>query len=72
LNWRFPNTSPYCIWIAGLEIYNMTVTFRKGKEHTNADAVSRLPTCEQYLLPHRDPKKKRKNKLLSYKEWNLE
>ena len=62
LNWKSPNTSQYCAWRAELEIYDMNVSYRKGSEHTNADALSRLPPCEQCLIKHIDPQKKRNNK----------
>ncbi|NJR75967.1 MAG: hypothetical protein HC773_24895 [Scytonema sp. CRU_2_7] len=63
LNWDSPNTSQYCIWKAELEIFDKLVEFRKGKEHINADALSRLPDCEQCLIKHYDPLKKRNVKV---------
>ena len=59
LNWDSPNTSQYCIWKAELEIFDMTVEYREGKKHINADALSRLPPCEQCILSHEDPKRRR-------------
>ena len=69
LKWDSPNTSQYCVWRAELEVFDMTVEYRKGVEHINADAMSRLPPCEQCLLKHSDPKKKRNVKV--YKEEEL-
>ena len=63
LNWDSPNTSQYCIWKAELEIFDMTVEFREGKKHINADALSRLPPCEQCLISHEDPKRRRNVKI---------
>jgi hypothetical protein len=59
LNWDNPTTSQYHTWIAELSEYDFTIEHRPGKKHTNADALSRLPQCEQCELEHHDPKKKR-------------
>lgn len=64
LNWRDPNTSQYCSWKENLEIYDMDVQFRPGIQHLNADALSRLPSCEQCEIKHLDPKKKRNVKII--------
>ena len=64
LNWDKPNSSQYCSWIAELEIYNFTIEHRKGSEHINADALSRLPQCGQCEIQHDNPCKKRNTKLL--------
>ena len=63
LDWSSPNTSQYCVWKAELEIYDMKVEFRRGEDHTNADALSRTPPCEQCRLQHQDPQKKRNVKV---------
>lgn len=55
LNWKKPNTSQYCLWKAELEMYDMEVTYRPGKIHTNADALSRLPNCQQCDVKHENP-----------------
>ena len=55
LNWRKPNTSQYCLWKAELEMYDMEVSYRPGHHHTNADALSRLPSCKQCELKHDNP-----------------
>ena len=65
LSWKNPNTSQYCRWKEELEIYDMDVQFRSGKDHINADAMSRLPVCGQCELRHIDPKKKRNVKELN-------
>jgi transposase InsO family protein len=65
LNWKKPNTSQYCTWIAELECYDMEVRHRPGHIHTNADALSRAPQCEQCALKHEDPKKRRHVKVFS-------
>ena len=65
LNWKRPNTGQYCRWKEELEIFDMQVQFRPGNQHLNADALSRLPNCEQCELPHSDPKRKKNVKILN-------
>ena len=65
LNWKQPNTSQYCRWKQELEIYDMKVEYRPGEKHVNADALSRLPSCEQCELRHMEPKRKRNIKILN-------
>ena len=43
----------------------MTVELRESKKHLNADALSRVQQCEQCLIRHSDPKKKRNVKVYS-------
>ena len=69
LKWDNPNTSQYCVWRAELEIFDMEVQYRKGEDHVNADALSRLPPCEQCLIKHTDPKKKRNVRVQT---WNYD
>lgn len=64
LNWEKPNSSQYCSWIAELEVYDFRIEHRAGKDHVNADCLSRLPQCQQCDLCHEEPKKKRNTKLL--------
>jgi len=64
LNWTKPSTSQYCTWIAELECYDMEVKHRPGQAHSNADALSRIPQCEQCELKHLDPQKRRNVKIL--------
>ena len=64
LNWRKPNTSQYCSWIAELEIYDFEIQHRHGKSHANADGLSRETSCEQCEVSHEDPKKKRNYKVV--------
>lgn len=59
LNWNKPSTSQYCSWIAELSEYDMKVEHRPGKQHANADALSRIPQCQQCELRHENPMKKR-------------
>ena len=58
LNWKNPSTSQYCRWKQELEVYDMIVQYRRGKEHVNADALSRLQQCQQCELRHEEPKHK--------------
>lgn len=67
INWRSPNTSQYCRWKQELEIFDMDIQYRKGEQHQNADALSRLPLCGQCELKHVEPKKKRNVKSLNSK-----
>jgi len=64
LNWKHPNTSQYCTWRAELELYDMEIIYRPGHLHANADALSRLPQCEQCDIKHDDPQRKRNSKRL--------
>ena len=64
LNWKNPNTSQYCKWKQDLEIFEMTVQYRKGEMHANADALSRRPNCQQCELNHPHPKLKRNVKII--------
>lgn len=68
LNWAKPSTTQYCSWIAELSEYDMKIEHRPGKQHGNADALSRLPPCEQCDIPHEDPKKKRNVKNINETE----
>ena len=63
LNWDRPNTSQYCSWRAELECYDMEIKYRPGKLHANADALSRIPQCQQCELKHIDPQQKRNVKV---------
>jgi hypothetical protein len=65
LNWKKPNTSQYCSWIAELETYDMQIEHRPGKQHVNADALSRIPQCQQCEIKHTDPRARRQVKQLS-------
>ena len=56
LNWKTPNTSQYMHWKLDLEEYDFKIEHRNGKNHVNADFLSRLK-CEQCELNHEDPKK---------------
>lgn len=65
LNWKKPNTSQYCSWKAELELFDFEIQHRKGKEHTNADAMSRFPHCNQCEVGHENPKKKTNVKIIA-------
>ena len=65
LNWKRPNTSQYCTWIAELELYDFDIQHRKGESHINADAMSRYPRCQQCELKHGNPKGKRNVKIIT-------
>jgi hypothetical protein len=65
LNWSKPTTSQYCSWISELCEYDIKIEHRPGQQHANADALSRLPECQQCELHHEDPKKKRNVKHLN-------
>ena len=71
LNWKKPNTAQYCNWIAELQIYDFEIQHRIGKDHINADFLSRPYDCEQCELPHADPKRKRNVKLINGESENL-
>ncbi|CAK9253606.1 unnamed protein product [Sphagnum jensenii] len=45
-------------------MYEMDVTYRAGKLHTNADVLSRLPNCQQCELKHENPVNRRYVKVL--------
>lgn len=59
LNWKKPNTTQYCSWIADLQNYEFDIEHRKGTNHVNADVLSRIPSCQQCNIPHKDPQRKR-------------
>ena len=42
-----------------MEDYDFVIEHRPGTQHLNADALSRIPSCEQCDLKHVDPKRKR-------------
>lgn len=59
LNWEKPNSTQYCKWIADLQQYNFEIRHRPGREHKNADALSRLESCGQCELSHPNPQRRR-------------
>ena len=71
LNWKNPNTSQYCRWRQELEVFDMEVQYRRGEEHANADALSRLPQCHQCELRHANPKNRAKVKHVEKGEHEL-
>ena len=64
LNWKRPSTSQYCLWKSELEAFEFTIEHRKGQQHGNADALSRLAPCGQCEMKHENPLAKRNVKLL--------
>ena len=68
---KTPKTTQYCHWISELEIFDFVIEHRKGKEHINADFLSRLEECEQCDIKHSDPKKKRNVKIECFPRANL-
>ena len=59
LTWTNPSTTQYSKWIEELQDYEFLIQHRPGKQHSNADALSRLKECQQCEIPHEDPKRKR-------------
>ena len=45
--------------------FDFEVRHRSGKDHVNADCLSRLPACEQCNLKHSEPKKRRYTKIIN-------
>jgi hypothetical protein len=41
---NLPHGAKLARWALALQRYNVTVTYRKGSRHGNADALSRLPS----------------------------
>ena len=64
LNWERPNTSQYCKWIAEMEQFDFIIQHRPGKEHSNADFLSRESQCQQCEIPHDNPLRRRNTKIL--------
>ena len=62
MSWRNPSTAQYWSWIEELMEFDFEVQHRPGSKHTNADALSRLPACQQCEVLHSDPRGKRGNK----------
>ena len=71
MNWKEPNTTQFCHWIAELEVYDFTIEHRKGTDHVNADFMSRITDCEQCEIKHVDPKKKRNVKIELFPRANM-
>ena len=46
-------------WLQILDTFHFDLQHRPGAKHSNADALSRLPTCDQCRLHHYDPKTRR-------------
>jgi len=62
MNWKDPSSSQYFSWIEEIMQYDFEIQHRPGKYHINADALSRLPDCEQCAIKHENPKAKREAK----------
>jgi len=65
LNWKNPSSSQYYSWIEQIMEYDFTIQHRPGKNHTNADFLSRIKACEQCELKHLEPKKRRNTKVFN-------
>lgn len=60
MNRKTPSTSQFSSWLNELSVFDMDIQYRKGEEHTNADALSRAPEqCQQCAMNHENPKAKR-------------
>ena len=71
MGWKQPKTAQYCHWISELEIYEFEIEHRKGKDHVNADFLSRIEDCGQCEIKHADPKKSRNVKIEYFPRANL-
>ena len=70
LNWDRPSTSQYCRWIAEIEQFDFEIEHRKGNQHINADALSRLEPCSQCEIKHTDTRPKRNVKVFQIGKLN--
>ena len=59
LNWKEPSSSQYFEWIEEIMQFSFKIEHRKGELHANADALSRLPQCQQCDVLHEYPRKER-------------
>lgn len=56
LNWKKPSSKQYFAWIEQIMEFDFCVEHRKGKNHINADILSRLPSCSQCFQHHKKAK----------------
>ena len=59
MNWKDPSSCQYFSWIEEIQQYNFEIQHRSGKEHVNADMLSRLPQCSQCQIKHIEPRPQR-------------
>ena len=52
LTWKTPTTPQYFSWIYRLQQYDFEIVHREGKNHGNADALSRMDYCRQCKTDH--------------------
>jgi len=52
MKWKTPPSSQYFRWLSILQEYDFSIIHRDGKDHLNADALSRLPFCKQCKVEH--------------------
>ena len=52
LTWKTPSTPQYFSWIYRLQQYDFEIVYREGKNHGNADALSRMDYCRQCKTDH--------------------
>jgi len=52
LSWKTPTTAQYFSWISKLQQFDFEIVYREGKNHINADALSRLDFCNKCKTDH--------------------
>ena len=53
LSWKTPTTPQYFSWISKLQQFDFEVVYREGKNHVNADALSRIEYCKKCKTDHK-------------------
>ena len=68
MDWWCATISQYHNWIGLTSTYDFVIEHRAGKNHGNADLLSRIPCdlCEQCELAHLNPMKKRNVKIIRH------
>ena len=52
MTWKTPSTPQYFTWISSLQMYDFDIIHRNGKDHSNADALTRLEDCRRCKVSH--------------------
>jgi len=52
MSWKNPSSSQYFSWVSEISQFDFIIEHRAGKQHQNADALSRLQECNQCPLKH--------------------